>query len=90
MQVRHAQCAVLGGRAALDDRAERFVELRIVDRQNRAAAQLPDEAAEPDRPERSGSTTSSQLTTMPSWWNSGAISQNRSTSRDDQDRRRRP
>ena len=39
-------------RAALDDPSERFVELRIVDRQNRAAAQLPDEAAEPDRAER--------------------------------------
>ena len=39
-------------RRALDDPAERLVELRVVHRQNRAAAQLPDEAAEPDRAER--------------------------------------
>ena len=39
-------------RAALDDAAERLVELRIVHRQDRAPAQLPDEAAEPDRAER--------------------------------------
>ena len=32
-------------------------------------------------PRVSGSTTSSQLTAMPCWWNSGAISQNRSISR---------
>ncbi len=36
----------------LDDRAQRLVELRIVQRQQRAAAELPDEAAEPDAAER--------------------------------------
>ena len=38
--------------ASIDEGPERLVELRIVDRQDRAAAQLPDEAAEPDRAER--------------------------------------
>ena len=78
-------------RAALDDPAERFVELRIVHRKNRAAAQLPDEAAEPDR--RRASTAArrrASSTAMPCRWNSGAISQNRSMQPRDQHRRSRP
>src|SRR5436309_2917241 len=37
---------------ALDDLPERFVELRIVDRHNRAPAQLMDERRKPQRAER--------------------------------------
>ena len=37
---------------SLDHRAERFGELWIVERQDRAPAQLPQEAAEPDRRKR--------------------------------------
>src|SRR5205823_7446218 len=38
--------------AAFNDLPERVVELRIVDRQNRAAAELPDETRQPDRSHR--------------------------------------
>src|SRR3989475_11883678 len=38
--------------AALDDWAERLLELRIVDGQNRPAAKLPHEASEPDGSKR--------------------------------------
>src|SRR5437870_5711730 len=34
---------------AIENAAERLVELRIVQRQNRAAAELPDETAGPDQ-----------------------------------------
>ena len=37
---------------ALNDRTHRFLELRIEDREDGAAAQLPDEAAEPERRQR--------------------------------------
>src|SRR2546421_4380113 len=39
-------------RGAFDQRAERLVEFGVVHRKNRATAELPDEAAKPDRAER--------------------------------------
>src|ERR671936_1582550 len=39
---------------AIHDAAERLVELRVVDRKNRAAPQLPHEAAKPQSKERNG------------------------------------
>src|SRR5712664_1606233 len=38
--------------AAVDDVPERLVELRIVNRQNGAAPELPDETGQPDRTHR--------------------------------------
>ena len=69
-----------GGRAALDDRGR--APRRTADRgpaewRGRAAARRSSRAR--SRPATAAAATSSQLTTMPCWWNSGAISQNRST-----------
>ena len=49
-------------RSALEDPAERFVELRIVHRQNGPAAELPHKAAEPNpaQPDRQGEVEPAQ------------------------------
>src|SRR5215510_2039263 len=44
----------LRGMSAIEQPAERLVELRIVDRENRAASQLPDETSQPRRKQRQG------------------------------------